>query len=126
MSVIFNIENLSEEATKKIIKDLTIIPVDPREKELNSRGIYSRVTTGNKDPVLMFYPDPIKKLLYLPYFYAKELLQNKKINFKPEHQKVFGVNDTFSIQLRPEQEEICTEALIMLKEHNTKCSAKNG
>lgn len=119
MSAIFNVLELTDSNKKQIIKDLSIVPVDAREKKLNERGIFSKPGNNTKEPIMLFHPNAETKTLLLPYFYAKTVTGNKKINYKPEHENVFDSHHLFAIQLRPEQTEICDEALMLLKRHNT-------
>lgn len=117
MAVKLNISEMSDELIGKIVTDLSIVPYDKRIEDLKKRG--QHVNSNPKEPIDVRVINKECGTINIPYFYAKQLLNNTKINFKDTHTKVFTDEIEFNTDLRDYQYSIIEEALQHLKDYHT-------
>ena len=117
MSVTVKISDLNDIQLNKIVNDLNIVPFDKRAEDIKLRG--GNVTSKPKEPIDLKIINRKEKTINIPYFFARLLFNNNKINFSDKHAKVFDTNLEFGTELRDHQYPIIDEALDQLNKYYT-------
>ena len=111
MSVVFNLKDLDEKTSKKIVKALTFHPTAPPQ--------YRKVQKfqGLQEPIRMYYTE--QGVTRLPYQFSC-LLFKKRFNQDKIFSKIYkDANGKFTGRLLDRQKEPFKEAISYLKQHNT-------
>ena len=120
MSVIYSLDELSDEMKKELCKELTLIPVDPYVEKMKTYGRHKEIQNlPAKIPLILFKVDKEKRTVKFPFFTIKE-----KSGVKPNRDREFprlkkeGL-PVFKAELRDYQQDAAQEAFLQLKEHAT-------
>ncbi len=120
MSVLYQLEELSNEIKKELCRELTLIPVDPYIENMKKWGKFKNIQNiPPQIPIQLFKVDPVEKTVRFPFFTIME-----KVGEKPNRDREFpklkqkGL-PKFHAELRDYQEEAAQEAYEQLKKFAT-------
>ena len=119
MSVIYSLDELTDDMKKELCKELTLIPVDPYVENLKKWGRLQSKNIIPKIPICLFEVDIDKQTVRFPFFTIKTRIEekpNRDREFPKLRQKGLPI---FHAELRDYQREAAKEALQQLKEHAT-------
>lgn len=119
MSVLFNLSDLENETKKKIIKELTLTPIDPYVEKMKKIGRTINNNNTAKPQVLMFEVNSENKTVNLPFHMAMTHMGQK-----PNRHKIYPKIEEkgtpkFEAKLREEQVGPANEAYSQLKTNST-------